>query len=234
MPRCYRHHEEALEDVSLHTFVDASRLAYAAVSYVRFRHVSGQISVALVTAKARVTPIKSVSIPRLELMAAVLGVRLAETVSEKLEIPPSQHTLWTDSMDVIYWIQGHSRRLKPFVSNRVAEIQRKSDPAQWRHVPGEQSPADDVTGGLDLKNISAESRWFHGPAFLHEGKTSWPSENRLCLSDCSEEIAVNRPLRLLPSLQTLHSLFHGFISSLPLIIQYFCRNSAGVKFTPTL
>ena len=57
--------------------------------------MSGHISTALVTAKARVAPIKAVSIPRLELMAAVLGVRLAETVSEKLEIPLSQHTVWT-------------------------------------------------------------------------------------------------------------------------------------------
>ena len=85
-----------MEDVSLHTFVDALRLAYAAVSYVRYRHVSGQISVALVTAKARVTPIKFVSIPRLELMVAVLGERLAETISEKLEILPRQHNLWTE------------------------------------------------------------------------------------------------------------------------------------------
>ena len=73
---------QAEEDVSLHTFVDASRLTYAAVSYIRYGHVRGQISVTLVTAKARVTPIKSVSIPRPELMAAVFGVRLAETVSE--------------------------------------------------------------------------------------------------------------------------------------------------------
>ena len=149
--------------------------------------MSGKIPVALLTAKARVSPIKSVSIPRLELMAAVLGLRLAETVSEKLEIPLSQHTRWTDSMDVIYWIQGHSRQLKPFVANQVAEIQRKSDPAQWRHVPGEQKPADDATRGLDLKNLSVESRWFQGPAFLPEGETSWPSEGRLLLSDCSEE-----------------------------------------------
>ena len=187
IPCCYRHHKGAVEDISVHTFVDASRLAYAAVSYARYGHVSGEISIALVTAKARVSPIKSISIPRLELMAAVLGLRLAETVSEKLEIPLSQHTLWTDSMDVVYWIQGHSRQLKPFVANRVAEIQRKSDPAQWRHVPGEQNPADNATRGLDLKNLSAESHWFQGPAFLHEGETSCPSEGRLLLSDCSEE-----------------------------------------------
>ena len=54
-------------------------------------------------------------------MAPVLGVRLAETASEKLEIPLSQHTLWTDSMDEVYWIQGHLRRLKSFVANRVAD-----------------------------------------------------------------------------------------------------------------
>ena len=93
IPRCYWHHEEAVEDVSIHTLVDISQLAYAAVSYTRHRHVSGQISVALVTAKARVIPIKSVSIPRLELMAVVLGVRLAEMVSEKLEITLSQQII---------------------------------------------------------------------------------------------------------------------------------------------
>ncbi|PFX25917.1 hypothetical protein AWC38_SpisGene9441 [Stylophora pistillata] len=186
IPRCYRHHEEAVENVSLHTFIDASRLAYAAVSYVRDRHVNGEISVALVTAKARVTPIKLVSVPRLELRAAVLGVRLAETVSEKLEIPVIQHTLWTDIMNVIYWIQGHSRRLKSFVANQVAEIQRKSDPAQWRHVPGDQNPADDATSGLDLRNLFVGSRWFKGPAFLQEWETSWPLESHPLSNDCSE------------------------------------------------
>ena len=186
IPRCYRHDEE-VDQVSLHTFVDASRLAYGAVSYARYRYVSGHISAVLVTAKARVAPIKAVSIPRLELMAAVLGVRLAETVSEKLEISLSQHTVWTDSMDVIYWIRGHSRRLKSFVANRVAEIQRKSRPTQWRHVPSEENPADDATRGLDLRDLSAESRWFRGPAFLHEGEEFWPSGSRPGQTDCTEE-----------------------------------------------
>jgi len=72
-------------------------------------------------------------------------------------------------------------------SNRVNEIQRKSDPAQWRHVPGEQNPADDARRGLDLKKLSTESRWFQGPAFLHKGEKPWPSESRLFLSDCSEK-----------------------------------------------
>ena len=138
-------------------------------SYVRWR-----VTTSLYRSKLRqkkVTAIKSISIPRLELMTAVLGVKLAETVSETLEISLSQHTLWTDSVDVIYWIQGQSRRLKSFVANLVARIQRKTNPAQWRHVPGEQSPAHDAIRGLDLRNLSAESRWFQRPTFVHEGET---------------------------------------------------------------
>ena len=73
------------------------------------------------------------------------------------------------------------------MANGVTKIQWKSDPAQWRHVPGEQNPVDDATRGLDLKSLSAQSCWFQGPAFLHEGETSWPSESRLLLSDCLEE-----------------------------------------------
>ena len=113
---CYRL-DEKVEQVSLHTFTATSNLAYAAVSYARYKYVSGKIFVALTTAKARVAPIKSVSIPRLELMAAVLGVWLVETISEKLKIPLSERALWTDSMDVIDWVQGHSRRLKSFFTN---------------------------------------------------------------------------------------------------------------------
>ena len=119
-----------MEEVSLHTFVDVSRLAYVTVSYTRYKYRSGQISVTLVTAKARVTLIKSISIPHLELMASVLGVWLAEMVSKELEIPLGQHTLWTDSMDVIYWIQGHLGQLKSFAPNQQAKTQWKSDPAQ--------------------------------------------------------------------------------------------------------
>ena len=178
-----------MEKVSLHTFTDASKLAYAAVSNARYKYVSGKISVALVTAKARVAPIKSVGIPRLELMGAVLGVRLAETVSEKLKKTLSEHTLWMDSMGVICCVQGHSRRLKSltFVANRVAEIQRKISPAQWRDVPGEENPADTATRGLALRDMSTESRWFQGPSFLHEGEESWPLDHRPYETDCTEE-----------------------------------------------
>ena len=111
----------------------------------------------------------------------------------KVEIPLSQHTLWTDSVDVIYWIQGQSRRLKSFVANRVARIQRKTNPSQWRHVPGEQSPNDDATRGLDLRNLSAESRWFQGPTFVHEGETFL----NICNFQCIVHLVICLPIMIL-------------------------------------
>ena len=186
IPRCYRT-ERPVRDVSLHTFVDASKRAYAAVTYFRHEYEDGGTTVSLVAAKARVTPTKSVSIPRLELMAAVLGLRLAATVSETLGCPLDQHTFWTDSMDVVFWVQGHSRRYKPFVAHRVSEIQQKTDPKQWRHVPGKDNSADDATRGLNAEELTAESRWFQGPAFLQEGEESWPPPHHTTVQDCTEE-----------------------------------------------
>ena len=83
------------------------------------------------------------------------------------------------------WPMSHAKRLKPFVSNSVSEIQQKLDPDQGDMYQGSNTTLttqQEVWTGLDLRNLCAESRWFQGPAFLH-----WPSENRLSLSDCSEE-----------------------------------------------
>ena len=78
-------------------------------------------------------------------MAAVLGLRLSRKVSELLEVPFEKCTSWTDSEDVICWIQGQSRRYKTFVANRISEIHQKSNPRQWSHVPTDLNCAGDAT-----------------------------------------------------------------------------------------
>ncbi|XP_068714422.1 uncharacterized protein [Montipora foliosa] len=130
--RCYRAAEKIVADTCIHTMVDASLLAYAAVSYVRHKYEDGEVTVRFIAAKAKVAPTKAISVPRLELMAVVLGLRLARKVPELLETPFENCTLWTDSKDIIFWIQCQSRRNKTFVANRVSDIHQKSGSRQWR------------------------------------------------------------------------------------------------------
>jgi hypothetical protein len=115
-------------ETAIHTFADASSTAYRAVVYVRNVYGDGSITVRIVVANARVTLLKAISIPRLELMAAVLGLRIVIRVQELLGYR-TMH-FWTDSMDVIHWICGQSQKYKPFVAH-----QEKSSPVQWHHVP---------------------------------------------------------------------------------------------------
>ena len=104
----------------------------------------------------------------------MLGLRLARKVSELLETPFENCTLWTDSKDVIFWIQGQSRRYNTVVANRVSDIHQKSSPRQRRHVPSDLNCADDATRGLHAKVLTSEHRWFSGPRFLYEHEDDWP------------------------------------------------------------
>ena len=110
------------EETSFYTLVDASEDDCGAVVYARITYMDGSVSVNMVAAKTRVSPILATSIPRLELMAAVVGVRLAARIASVLEIPVSCSTFWSYSVNVLCWIRGRSREFKPFVANRVGEI----------------------------------------------------------------------------------------------------------------
>ena len=132
VPRCLRFGpEEVLLPETLHTFVDASQDAYGAVVYLRVTYDSGSLSSQLVAAKTRVALLAATSIPRLELMTAILGLRLTEPVSRVYSGALSKAVFWSDSMNVLWWIKGGSRRFKPFVANRVGEIQSLTNPKQW-------------------------------------------------------------------------------------------------------
>ena len=106
----------------LHVFSDASKEAYATVAYLVCRYPDGTTSLRIIASKSRVAPTKPVTIPRLELMGAVLLVRLAKTINKTLEVEGIN--IWTDSTNVLHWIRNQSREFKPFVANRVGEIHR--------------------------------------------------------------------------------------------------------------
>lgn len=168
------HSKNAIQDCQLHCFNDASAKAYGAVIYIRYR-VKEQIFTSFVISKVRVAPIKKLSLPRLELMSTVVGTRLTAYVKEQLfkETNVSLH-FWTDSMIVLHWIRGNAQDWKPFVQNRIREIQQKTDPNLWSHCPGSENPADLITRGERAKSFLKNKIWFKGPEWLREEETFWP------------------------------------------------------------
>lgn len=161
------------ENTALHIFVDASTMAYGAVSYA-FSDSSSRIHQRMIAAKSKVAPLKSISVPRLELMAAIVGVRLASRVCSALDIDIKTVVFWSDSMNVLCWIRRNSRIFKPFVAHRVGEIQTLTNPSQWRYVPTESNPADLLTRGLSVSQLKISRLWWRGPDFLLQPKEEWP------------------------------------------------------------
>ena len=156
----------------LHTFSDASKDAYAAASYLVCEYDGNPPTARLIASKTRVAPLNAVTIPRLELMGAVLATRLSTNILRTINM--NGVTYWTDSTNVLYWIRNQSRIFKPFVANRVAEIQRESNPDQWRHVPGEFNPADLPTRGVSATELCQSKSWMCGPQFLTNEEEHWP------------------------------------------------------------
>ena len=175
VPRCLHSNTESKPvSMEIHTFVDASQNAYGAVSYSRALYQTGETSTCIIAAKSKVAPLKSVSIPRLELMAAVVGLHLSNKISAALEIPIQSVQFWSDSMDVLYWIRNRSRVFKPFIANRIGEIHSVTEPSQWRYVPTGDNPADMLSRGLHANELSGNDKWFHGPSYLRNVPTEWP------------------------------------------------------------
>ncbi|XP_058816619.1 uncharacterized protein LOC131679884 [Topomyia yanbarensis] len=176
IPRCYISRSTGNEMmIELHTFVDASELGYCAVSYLRFEQ-EDRIECALVGAKTRVAPLKFVSIPRLELQAAVIGTRFAKSIQEGHSIEIVRRFFWTDAADVLCWLRSDHRTYSPFVAFRVSEILESTDISEWRYVPTKENVADEGTKWHRHPKFDAESRWRRASSFLRRHKEEWPVE----------------------------------------------------------
>jgi len=149
----------------VHVFADASKMAYGAVAYVSILKSDSYIS-QLIASRSRVAPLKQISIPRLELVACVLAVRLGCKVCAVLNLGKSCLRFWTDSLNVIAWIKNQSRKFNPFIANRVSEIQSNSQAHQWKHVPSSDNPADLVSRGSTIEDLSTNDKWWYGPNLI--------------------------------------------------------------------
>ncbi|UYV72990.1 hypothetical protein LAZ67_10001409, partial [Cordylochernes scorpioides] len=156
---------------TLHVFCDASAIAYAKVIFMRIENAS-VIVVRFVEARNRLATIKRITIPRLELLACLIGARLLVHVLENLEESPEKIQCWTDSSHALYWIQQQENWAQ-FVSNRVKEITTLTKSEDWNHVAGEHNPADLPSRGESPSKFT-KSGWWEGPKWLQEKKEDWP------------------------------------------------------------
>ncbi|GFT11074.1 integrase catalytic domain-containing protein [Trichonephila clavipes] len=149
--------------IEIHDFSDASESAYAAVVYIKCFNESVQSQTRLLCSKSRVAPLKTLTIPRLELSAALLLSRLVKKVVPILQLSIHKIWMWTDSTIALAWIKTEPHKLKIFVSNRVAEIQALSKDYHWKHVSSKDSPADLISRGCNVDELLKNEMWFSGP-----------------------------------------------------------------------
>jgi hypothetical protein len=173
--RCYKSGNlEGEVRLQLHHFCDASSYGYGAVTYIRVVDDRERVNCQLLMAKSKLAPLKPMTIPRLELQAAVLAVKLDEVVSAELDAPLMESVFWTDSTTVLQYIANSDKRFQTFVANRVAVITNRTAISQWRYVDTKRNPADDASRGQRADELIANSRWFNGPDFLTENEHEWP------------------------------------------------------------
>ncbi|MCP4490541.1 MAG: DDE-type integrase/transposase/recombinase [Gammaproteobacteria bacterium] len=158
---------------SLIAFVDASAKAYAVVVYLRMQD-DGKTTTKLIFAKTRVAP-KSITLPRLELMALVLGVRAIDFVKTQLKIAVQKIQVFSDSQCVLKWITT-TKPLSTFVSNRLKEILSHQD-IVFSYVPSGDNSADCASRGLSTEELKNFSLWWNGPKWLTEDDDKWPKWN---------------------------------------------------------
>lgn len=158
--------------IEIHVFCDASKLAYGASVYVKVKK-QNQVLVNLITSKSRVAPLKSVTLPRLELLGALMAARLSCKVQKIIGVKRKCTVFhWTDAQIVLYWIKGSTKRWKQFVFNRVQEITKLTDPDTWFHCAGKDNPADFLSRGLSAESLLHCDKWWRGPSFLQNDDLS--------------------------------------------------------------
>jgi Pao retrotransposon peptidase len=132
--------------VQLLVFADASDIAYAAVAYLRFKSPDDdQFKIAIAMAKSKVAPLKYLSVPRLELNAALIGTRISTAVKNLVNFEIHETKFFSDSKTVLSWIKSTEYKFKPFVAARVGEILESTIVDQWQYVPSKENVADDAT-----------------------------------------------------------------------------------------
>lgn len=211
VPRCFKPDYD-ISNVQLHIFSDGSEVGYGACAYLRFVDLNGNVNCSFILGKARLAPIKQISIPRLELSGAVLGCRLYEIIRDELEIELDDVVFWTDSTIVLGYINNEKKRFKTFVGNRVSIIHELTTNNQWRHVDSKSNPADVASRGAYAYDRKRIDMWLGGPEFLLQPTSEWPKLD-IQSSIADDDVEVKRETtNNATSIQPIKDIFKYFSS----------------------
>ncbi|XP_046543495.1 uncharacterized protein LOC124253722 [Haliotis rubra] len=157
-------------------FSDASTNGYGCSAYIRLSDNCNNIHTVLLMGKSRLAPMKTQSIPRLELTAATVAVKIGRQLLCELDIDDENITYFTDSTTVLHYIKSEHRRFPVFVANRVRLIRDFSTPQQWFYVDSNSNPADIASRGSSCEGLVKSATWFEGPRFMRLPYSEWPSQ----------------------------------------------------------
>lgn len=166
-------------DVELHGFCDASEKGYGAAVYSRVK-IGETYQTEIIASKSKVAPLKAITIPRLELCSANLLANLLKMILPTFEKDGRNLNLtcWSDSQIVLLWLTKPSANLKTYVANRVANIQTISEERniKWKWIASEDNPADLISRGTSMMELSMASKWWNGPSWFNSAEKDWPKQ----------------------------------------------------------
>ena len=198
IPRCLFEANKVVRSVQIHAFSDASEKAYATSVYLRVEYETNEVDVRFITAKAKVSPIKAQSIPRLELLGACLMAKLVDTIKctleAELDIGNIETFYWVDSTAALCWIKN-VKVWKQYVRHRVDQILQTSSRDEWHFCPGTLNPANFPSRGRVGPSLSENNIWWEGPLFLKLPSQEWPKQdhNESSSQEAMREGVVNPP-----------------------------------------
>jgi len=171
--------------LELHSFADASERAYGACIYIRSTDFEDSHHTSLVCSRSRVSPLKNLSLPRLELCAALLSAQLTQ-VLQSINIKFDCVYHWSDSNIALAWIKSCPRRWTTFVANRVSAIQELSDSNDWHYVKSSQNAADIISRGMSPISLLQSRLWWKGPSWLTNNVCEWSQDTPLTEQEIPE------------------------------------------------
>ena len=163
-------------------FCDASGKAFGTTVYLRCIK-ENHISINLIFSKSRIAPNKELSIPRLELLAVLLGARSLKFVEKSLQLKMKEMILWTDSKCVLHWLRS-KKMLSSFIQRRGNEI-KSNGSIDFRYVATHDNPGDIASKGMSTNELQKCKLWWHQPNWLSQDKDNWPLWN---VREVSKEI----------------------------------------------